>query len=159
MTNSIRFPIGAKLTLDTLSVDPYPHYRLLLDREPVTWVPEVNLWYVTRRDDVVAVLDNMDAFTVQSPHSLLDDTFGTMMLSTEGDPHLRMRSPFAGAYVPKVVRASSSAFIEQKANELIDRFFADKETDLVRSFSDPMAFYAVTASLGVPIVDFTQLRH
>ena len=159
MTDSTRFPIGANLTLDQLSIDPYPHYRLLLDREPVTWVPEVNLWYVTRRDDIVAVLDNAEAFTVQSPHSLLDYTFGTMMLSAEGDLHQRMRSPFAGAYVPKAVRASSSAFIEQKANELIDRFIADKETDLVKSFSDPMALYAVTASLGVPIMDFPQLRH
>jgi hypothetical protein len=43
----------------------------------------------------------MEAFTVQSPHSLLDDTFGTMMLSAEGDLHQRMRSPFAGVYVPK----------------------------------------------------------
>jgi hypothetical protein len=70
MTDSSRFPLGSKLTLDSLSIDPYPHYRLLLDREPVTWVPEVNLWYVLRRDDVVAVLDNAEAFTVQSPHSL-----------------------------------------------------------------------------------------
>jgi len=159
MADAPRFPLGSKLTLDSLSLDPYPHYRLLLDREPVTWVPEVNLWYVLRRDDVVTVLDNAEAFTVQSPHSLLDETFGTMMLSAEGELHQGMRNPFAGAYVPKAVRASSSIFIEQKANELIDRFIADKETDLVKSFSDPMALYAVTASLGVPIVDFAQLRH
>jgi cytochrome P450 len=159
MADTSRFPLGSKLTLDSLSFDPYPYYRLLLDREPVSWVPEVNLWYVVRRDDVVAVLDNAEAFTVQSPHSLLDDTFGTMMLSTEGELHQRMRNPFTGAYVPRVVRTSSSAFIEQKANELIDAFIADKETDLVKSFSDPMALYAVTASLGVPVIDFAQLRH
>ncbi len=36
MADASRFPLGSKLTLDSLSIDPYPHYRLLLDREPVT---------------------------------------------------------------------------------------------------------------------------
>ena len=58
MADLSRFPLGSTLTLDSLSVDPYPQYRRLIEREPVTWVPEVNLWYVLRREDVVAVLDN-----------------------------------------------------------------------------------------------------
>ncbi|MBI5963647.1 MAG: cytochrome P450 [Chloroflexi bacterium] len=158
MTASTRFPLGSKLTLDSLNIDPYPHYRLMLESEPVTWLPEVNLWAVFRRDDVISILDNLDAFTVQSPHSLLDDAFGTMMLSTDGDAHHRLRSPFSEVFLPKIIRASSSAFIEHKANELIDHFIAGREIDLVRSFSDPMALYAVTSALGVTIHDFAQLR-
>jgi cytochrome P450 len=159
MTDTSRFPPGSTLTPDSLSFDPSPRYSLFLDRESVTWTPEVNLWSVHWRADVVAVLDNAEAFTARSPHSLPDDPFGTTMISAEGDLHRRMRNPFAGVYVPRAVRASSSAFIEQEANELIDRFIVDKKTDLVKSFSDPMALYAVKVSLGVPIVDFAQLRH
>lgn len=158
MTDHTRFPIGATLTLDALSVNPYPYYRRLLAEEPVTWVPEVKLWYVARRADVIAVLDNMAAFTVQSPHSLLDETFGTMMLSADGELHQRLRNPFAGAFLPKAVRASSVALLEAQAHALIERFIADGTTDLVKTFADPLALYAVTAALGVPIVDFAQLR-
>lgn len=158
MTDFTRFPIGATLTLDALSNNPYPYYHRLLMQEPVTWMPEVKIWYVVRRADVIAVLDNVAAFTVQSPHSLLDDTFGTMMLSADGELHQRLRNPFAGAFLPKAVRASSAALLEAQANTLIEHFIADGTTDLVKAFADPLALYAVTAALGVPIVDFAELR-
>lgn len=96
MADASRFPLGSKLTLDSLSIDPYPHYRLLLDREPATWVPKVNLWYVTRRDDVVAVLDNMDAFTVQAALAQLEGEIGLRVLF-ERLPHLHLKSTHPSA--------------------------------------------------------------
>jgi hypothetical protein len=36
------------------------------------------MWLATRRDDVVAVLDDPETYTVRSPHSLVADTIGPM---------------------------------------------------------------------------------
>ena len=44
------------IALDDLERDPYPLYARLRDDEPVAWVPAVQLWLVTRWDDVRTVL-------------------------------------------------------------------------------------------------------
>ncbi len=44
--------IGEGITLEDLERDPYPIYARLRDDEPVSWVPAVGLWLVTRFEDV-----------------------------------------------------------------------------------------------------------
>ena len=44
--------IGESITLEALERDPYPIYAALREDEPVSWVPAVGLWLVTRHDDV-----------------------------------------------------------------------------------------------------------
>ena len=44
--------VGETITLEDLERDPYPIYARLRDEEPVSWVPAVQLWLVTRFDDV-----------------------------------------------------------------------------------------------------------
>ena len=51
-----QFPLGASIRLADLSVNPYPIFERLRESEPVTWVPELGQWFVTRRDDVLKVL-------------------------------------------------------------------------------------------------------
>ena len=46
---------GEQITLEKLERDPYPIYERLRDEEPVSWVPAVQLWLVTRYDDVRTV--------------------------------------------------------------------------------------------------------
>ncbi|MBA3690317.1 MAG: cytochrome P450, partial [Actinobacteria bacterium] len=47
--------IGGTVTIEDLERDPYPIYARLRDEEPVSWVPAVGLWLVTRFDDVRGV--------------------------------------------------------------------------------------------------------
>jgi len=51
-----RFPLGARVRLADLDADPYPTLGALRRDEPVSWVPETRMWFVTRRDDIVGVL-------------------------------------------------------------------------------------------------------
>lgn len=44
--------VGESIALEDLERDPYPIYERLRDEEPVTFVPAVGLWLVTRHDDV-----------------------------------------------------------------------------------------------------------
>ena len=59
------FPIGAAASLEELELDPHPLLRRLREREPVSWLPALAAWLVTRRDlalteqeDVTVYLDN-----------------------------------------------------------------------------------------------------
>ena len=46
---------GERIGLEDLERDPYPIYARLREEEPVSWVPAVQLWLVTRYEDVRTV--------------------------------------------------------------------------------------------------------
>lgn len=156
--NEASFPLGLTLTFEALSESPYPLFRRLQAEEPVTWAPQLGMWLATRRDDVVAILDDPETYTVRSPHSLLADTFGPMMLGEDGPAQQRLRRPFVPLFQPRSLRPASAAFIERTANQLIDAIANAGEADLVKSFADPLALLAVTSALGVPVADLRRLR-
>ena len=76
--------IGESITLEELERDPYPIYRRLRDEEPVSWVPAVDLWLVTRYDDVRHVDLTPEMFTAATDPSTLNRTMGMNMLGMEG---------------------------------------------------------------------------
>ena len=97
----IRFPLGSRVQLETLSRDPYPVLKALQEEEPVSWVPESQAWFVTRRSDCLAILLDSATFSVTSPASLLEDTLGQTMLSTDGTRQRQLRHPSTGLSPPR----------------------------------------------------------
>ena len=64
------------IDLVELERDPYPIYARLRDEQPVCWVPELEMYFVTRYADVTAVLQNTEHFIVGTKKSTVFDTFG-----------------------------------------------------------------------------------
>lgn len=154
MTRSIQkatVSIGQQIDLALLHDNPYPTFQALLAHEPVSWVPALNMWLVTRRDDVIAILKDPATFTNQSGHSLIEDTLGRMMLTVDGPAHRRLRNPFAAPFRPRVLRRHYTDVITSISNRLIDEFSRDEVVDLDKAFSDRLALYAVVGVLGLPI--------
>jgi cytochrome P450 len=153
-----QFPIGASVRLAQLSIDPYPVLAQLHSLEPVSWIDEVDMWFITRRDDVEAILRDTETFTLEDDESLLNDIFGRTMISTDGAEHTRLRQPFHPPFLPKVVRADMSATIEVRAHALIDEFILQGGVDLVVAWSDKLALEMVMFILGLPIHNHTIVR-
>ena len=92
-------PLGAALTLDELDRDPYAALARLRDLEPVSWVPVLGGWLVTRRDLAIAVMRDAERFTVDDPRFSTAQVVGPSMLSLDGPEHKRHRDPFAEAFL------------------------------------------------------------
>jgi len=73
---------GERIGLEDLERDPYPIYARLRDEEPVSWVPAVQLWLVTRYRDVWTVDLSPDVFTAATEPSTLNRTMGVNMLGS-----------------------------------------------------------------------------
>src|SRR5262245_2312592 len=99
-----RFPVGAAVRLEDLDENPYPIFERLRREEPVSWLPALGMWYVTRYEDVRAILMDADNYTTASPDSLIYDTFGEQVLSSEGARHDRYRKAVQPAFMPGHVR-------------------------------------------------------
>jgi hypothetical protein len=121
-TNVGAFPVGASVDLLELSRDPYPIYGLLQAREPISWIEALGMWYVTRYEDVRAILMDSDNFTTACEKSLIFDTFGSQMLTTEGAEHERYRRAVQPHFSLGFIRKNLESAIEVSARALVAGF-------------------------------------
>lgn len=149
-------PIGASLSVDALERDPYPHYRRLRAEEPVSWVPAMNMWLVTRYEDVKAVLTGDRRFSVRPEHSLVLQIFGDQMLSQDGPDHDAARSLFQPRFRPAAVRRGADDMIHARAAALLDAL--GTEPDLRRDFAARLPVQVMLELFGMPLSLETDFR-
>ena len=125
-----RFPLGSRVTLDGLSSDPYPILAELRAHEPVTWVPETGMWFVTRYDDVQHVLADFETYTVDVADSIIRDMFGRHMMTIDGPEQLRHKKQCMPMFRPKDLADTIGSGVGERVTRLIDDFIQDGEVEL-----------------------------
>ena len=147
---SASFPVGASATVAELD-GPDPHG--LLDRlrahEPVSWLPALEGWLVTRRDLALSVMRDAETFTVDDPRFSTAQVVGPSMLSLDGPEHERHRAPFARPFRLEPVRERFTAVVETACERLLDRIAPRGEADLRTELTGPLSVAAMAAALGL----------
>ena len=141
--------VGESITLAELERDPYPIYARLREEEPVAWVPAVQLWLVTRYDDVRFVDLTPEIFTAQTDPSTLNRTMGRNMLGSEGPDQQRIRRITESPFRPRDVEERTQGMIPKLAHELVDGFADRGEVDLFTEYCDPMSVRSLQFMLGL----------
>jgi cytochrome P450 len=152
------FPVGAAVTTDELAGDPHALLARLRAGEPVSWLPALDGWLVTRHDLALTVMRDAETFTVDDPRFSTARVIGVSMLSLDGAPHTRHREPFAGPFRPALTRARFTAFIEAEADRLITVIGPHGTAELRGDFAGPLAVAVVAEALGLPDADSTTIR-
>jgi cytochrome P450 len=147
------FPLGSALTLEQLNDDPHPHLAGLREAEPVSWVPALGGWLVTRRDLCVEVMRDAVTFTVDDPRFSTARVVGPSMLSLDGDEHRRHRDPFAAAFRLPEVRERFTRTVEQEARDLVLALAPRGTAEIRRDLAGPLAVEVVTTALDLLDVD------
>jgi cytochrome P450 len=148
-----RFPIGAAATLEELEADPHVLLARLREREPVSWLPALEGWLVTRRDLAMQVMRDPDTFTVDDPRFSTGQVVGPSMLTLDGEEHRRHRDPFARAFRLDAVRARFNELVAQETERLIDAIEPAGRAELRRSLAGPLAAAIVSNALGFEDAD------
>ena len=143
------FPIGDAATLEELEADPHPLLARLSEQEPVSWVPVLGAWLVTRRDLVLQAMRDPETFTVDDPRFSTAQVIGPSMLSLDGDAHSANRDPFARAFRLDAVRERFTEVVRVETDLLIDTFADDGHTELRRSVAGPLAVRVMIVALGL----------
>jgi cytochrome P450 len=147
------FPIGAAATIAELEADPHPLLARLRGNEPVSWLPALNGWLVTRHDLATSVLRNARDFTVDDPRFSTAKVVGPSMLSLDGTEHGRHRAAFAPDFKPRQVRDRFGGFVDAEVRRLVDGFRASRQAEIRRGLAGPLAVAVVTESLGLGRTD------
>jgi cytochrome P450 len=144
--------------------DPYPCYRMLLERAPVFYWRDYGYWCFARHDDVSALLrdrrfgrqvlhvmsrselgwpeppGHLAAFTAYERHALLE---------LEPPEHTRMRALVNRPFLQRVTERLRPR-LTRLAHECIDAFANDGEVELIQHFATPLPVLAICEVLGVP---------
>lgn len=151
-----RFPIGAAVTVEQLTDDPYDILAELRAREPVSWIPTLDAWWVTRRDLAIEAMRDAERFTVDDPRFTTAAVLGPSMLSLDGAEHEQHRSPFAPGFRPGVLREDFDAFLADEVASLLDTI-DPAGTELRTAVAGPLAVNTITKFLGLQDVSSAEI--
>jgi cytochrome P450 len=149
--------------------DPYSVFARIREREPVLhqagFDGETPIWFITKHDDVAAVLLDDERF-VRDPRLALTpeeidarelsppglEAIENHMLNRDGDDHRRLRRLVTKAFTPKMVEQLRPR-IQAIADELLDAVEPRHEMDLSAEYAFPLPITVIAELLGIPVED------
>ncbi len=143
------FPVGDSVSLDQLEGDPHAVLAHLREREPVSWLPALDGWLITRHDLVLEVMRDPERFTVEDPRFSTSMVVGPSMLSLDGARHDRHRAPFVAPFRAAAVRARFAEPVTGEVGRLIGALTPAGRAELRREFAGPVAATTVARALGL----------
>ena len=143
------FPLGASITQEQLSVDPYAVFARLRPTEPVTWAPALGQWLVTSRAIGMEVLRDPERFRTDEPTSPIRDTFGAQMLSAEGEVQRRYKSACAPPFNARAVEESRE-LVETIVTHFAAALPRTGAVELRTAYAAPIAVATIGRVIGLP---------
>ena len=141
--------IGDDVTLADLEGDPNPILERMRREEPVCWVPALEMWLVTRWDDVAHIEAHPELFTAATEPSFLARALGDNMLTCDPPEATRlqdiMRPPFQAG-------GRSGSFVADELPGVADRLLDDVDPagfDVMQGYADLLAAGGLAAVLGL----------
>jgi cytochrome P450 len=158
----------------TTMQDPHAGYARLRAELPVhqtVMPPGLNVWLVTRYDDVRAALaDPRLSKDVEQARELLQrqatlrasgaahaQTLSKHMLNADPPDHTRLRRLMTKAFTPARV-ARLRPRVEELANQLLDKLSLADEAELISQFGFPLPLAVICELFGVPEADRADLH-
>jgi cytochrome P450 len=152
---SALYPLGTAVAIPQLEGDPHALLTRLRTTEPVSWLPALDGWLVTRHDLALQVVRDAETFTVDDPRFSTAQVVGPSMLSLDGVEHAGHRRPFARPFRLDAVRDRFADSVKREADALIDAIEADGAAELRRAMAGPLAVVAMVHALGLDETDPT----
>lgn len=136
-------------------------FARLRDDDPLLYIPVLDMWAVSRYEDVVVALRDVERFV--QPKGIMSDVpaevaadlpdgypLGHIALTNANPPeHPRIRKLAQKPLTPRAV-LRYEPMIREVADALISTFIADGRADLVQRFAFPLPVRVLANILGVP---------
>lgn len=138
--------------------DPYPHYRELREQDPVHR-SEVDLWILTRYDDVATLL--RDPRLGHEVTQGFDGEGGSAdwesMLFRDPPAHTRLRSLVSKAFTPRMLEGLR-ARIHRIVDDTLSAARENGTIDVIGDLAFPLPATVISELLGLPVEDHQQCR-
>ncbi|MCI0855842.1 MAG: cytochrome P450 [Chloroflexi bacterium] len=141
--------------------DPYPLYRSLREADPVHHSELMDLWVLTRHEDVSFVLKDArfsadrrkstNLLVAQARKMQEEGPFAqaNTMLSADPPEHTRLRGLVSKAFTPRRIE-EMRPHIQEIVDALLDDVQDREEFDLIEHLSYPLPVIVIAEMLGIP---------
>jgi cytochrome P450 len=156
--------------LPEVQADPYPVYKRLREEDPVHWSEALDAWVLTRYDDVVAVLKDLQFSAerrgarnrfVQQAETAAGEYGPTArantMLTSDPPEHTRLRLLVSKAFLPRAVERLRP-HVQNIADEVLDAAPERGQLDILMDFAYPLPVIVIAELMGVPTEDRAQFK-
>lgn len=150
--------------------NPYPLYDQLRVYDPVHWSEADNYWYVTRYEDLIALLrdERVSSSRFRAMATLLPDevkeklsdlinAVSSWMLMSDPPSHTRMRGLVNKAFTPRMIENMRSR-IQTLVDGMLDKVQAGGGMDVIADLAIPLPATVISDMLGVPDKDQSQFK-
>ncbi len=141
--------------------DPYPHYRELREAEPVHRSPFMDMWVLTRYEDVALVLRDQrfsaDRTKWNGVREVENFQPTRSLLSLDPPDHTRLRHLVSKAFTPRIVeqlRPQAQVIVD----EALEKAAARGAMELIEDLAYPLPVAVIARMLGVPEEDWPRFR-
>lgn len=138
---------------------------------PVTFLPDIGFWAVTKFDDIKAILGDKDRFSSEITLEPLNPLFPEVqellkergfsprptLSNNEREEHGRIRRNVQIAFSPKRSK-SFEPYIRQLVNDAIDRFEHNSRADLIKQMVYELPALVLFKLLGIPESDVLKIK-
>ena len=150
----------------------YESYQKLRESAPVCKLPDLNMFILTRYDDIAKVIRDSETFSTEADkhggeplllfpeaRAIFEERGWPKAFPLSQDPpnHRPFRSLvnhfFTGARLEQ-----TRSLIERHVNALIDRFAGEGDIEFVAAFAEPLPAAVITDLLGLPAEDLPLLK-
>ncbi|MCW2993741.1 MAG: cytochrome [Conexibacter sp.] len=149
------------LSLDFIR-QPYGTLAELRERAPIHYLPDLDLWAITRWEDQVGAFGNFKDYSSRcvgvgprppAMHDVLDPEFLTKTFNAKDPPEHTVARKLASQAFRRARVDDMGPVTARRAHELIDGFAADGSGDLMEQFCVPLAMGVMVELLGFPPQD------
>ncbi len=152
-------PLDESITLDQLTLDPYPIYRRLRAQSPVLRVAAAGRTFLTKAALTKQVKDNPVLFSSDDPATPMKPAFRAhTLMRKDGAEHMRERKAIMPALSPKRIQTDWGPLYETLADDYISRLPRDEPVDLFKCLCGPLAARILAHILGIPEATDEQMQ-
>ncbi|MFC8831516.1 cytochrome P450 [Streptomyces sp. NPDC057137] len=149
--------------------DPWPVYAQMRAQAPVFHYEDLNVWVVSKFNDVRYVATHPELFTSTQGAFLNDARMGEnivdmffdpdsdMIGTVDGERHKALRRALASSFAPRAI-AKSEQPIRDYCVSLLDSLPVGEEFDFVERVAVPLPIWAVCRHIGLPGDNIQQIR-
>lgn len=143
------------------AANPYPTLKILRDHYPVYHNPLLDMWFVTRYEDVVNLFKDTENFSASPNGDHIGQVFGPTLMEYDGEDHRKLRNIVAPEFVGRklqgllpTVQGNTMAliekFTEQHARRIAEEAAATGEIDVVDDFATRLPLNVILDVLDLP---------
>lgn len=152
--------------------DPHAAYRAAREEQPVFYSPVMNMWVVTRHEDLRAVMKDAQAFSsagafssasVVSPEALRmlggleHPVYRYSLVNVDPPLHTRFRAHFQRAFSPRQV-AILEPQIRELTHQLLAELRANRRAEVISGFCNQLPLLTICRLIGVPDEDAPAIK-